>query len=123
MCFYIRIEDLAANALIEMLKHDSSKRFVSYHVMEKYGAEVVKILDAQNEKAVLILSRNSTNNFLHVYSQFFLETSKNGNLGISLKDGKNKIDLIKQFRGYLAVDVLLAFVNQASVAVLGGMGG
>ena len=30
MCFYIGIKDLAANGLIEMLKVDRSRRFLSY---------------------------------------------------------------------------------------------
>jgi hypothetical protein len=123
MCFYIHIEDLAANALIELLNQDLSKRFVSYMDLEKYGAAVVKILDAQNEKAVLLLSRNSTNVFLHDYSDYFTETTRKGKLGICLREGKTQKDLIQQFRGYLAVDVLLAFMNHDSVATLNSIGG
>ena len=37
MCFYIGIEDLAANALIEILTKNSEKRFVSYEELENYG--------------------------------------------------------------------------------------
>lgn len=88
MCFYIGIEDLAANALIETLKKND-RRFLTYHEIESYGAEVVQILQENGEK------------------------------GISLKEGKEAEDLIQQFRGYLALDVLLAFVNQRSVQVLG----
>ena len=78
MCFYIGIEDLAANALIETLKKND-RRFLTYHEIESYGAEVVQILQENGEK------------------------------GISLKEGKEAEDLIQQFRGYLALDVLLAF--------------
>ena len=35
MCFYIKIEDLAANALIEMLKKNQG-RFVSYDDLRAY---------------------------------------------------------------------------------------
>ena len=52
-------------------------------------------------------------------SDFFEEHEENGEKGISLKEGKEAEDLIQQFRGYLALDVLLAFVNQRSVQVLG----
>jgi len=47
----------------------------------------------------------------------FLEI--NGKRGIRLKSGKEVEDLIQQFRGYLALDVLLAFMDQRSVQVLG----
>lgn len=95
MCFYIGIEDLAANAMIEMLK-------------KEYG-----------EKAVLILSRENTDALFRNYSDFFEEGEQDGKKGIKLKIGKEIDDLIRQFRGYLALDVLLAFMNQRSVQVLG----
>lgn len=38
--YNIEIEDLAANALIEMMSKDESKRFVSYENLEDYGSEV-----------------------------------------------------------------------------------
>lgn len=118
MCFYIGIEDLAANALIETLKKND-RRFLTYHEIESYGAEVVQILQENGEKAVLILSRDNTEALFRNYSDFFEEHEENGEKGISLKEGKEAEDLIQQFRGYLALDVLLAFVNQRSVQVLG----
>ena len=69
MCFYIGIEDLAANAMIEMLKK-GGQRFLTYNEIE-------------------------------------------------MNENKEVEDLIQQFRGYLALDVLLAFMNQRSVQVLG----
>lgn len=118
MCFYIGIEDLAANAMIEMLKK-GSRRFLTYNEIEMYGAEVVQILKESGEKAVLILSRENTNALFRSYSEFFEEDEQNGKKGIKLKDDKEVGDLIQQFRGYLALDVLLAFMNQRSVQVLG----
>lgn len=119
MCFYIGIEDLAANALIELLRTDETKRFVTYGEVEEYGNAVVRVLQKQGEKAVLILSRNNTDTFFRDYSEFFEEhKGENGALGIRLRDEKKITDLIQQFRGYLALDVLLAFVNHESVDVL-----
>ncbi len=119
MCFYIGIEDLAANALIELLKSNESKRFVTYGEVERYGNAVVRILKEKGEKAVLILSRDNTDAFFRNYSDFFEECrGENGELGIMLKKDKEISDLIRQFRGYLALDVLLAFVSQESVGVL-----
>lgn len=118
MCFYIGIEDLAANALIEALKK-GKKRFLTYMEIENYGAEVIQILSAKGEKAILVLSRESTTALYRNYSEFFEEKEIDGNAGISLKDEKEIDDLIEQFRGYLALDVLLAFVNERSVNALG----
>lgn len=123
MCFYIGIEDLAANALIELLSKDNKReaRFLTYKEMEAYGAEVVQLLNEQGEKAVLILSRESTNAFFKNYSDFFEEQEVDGHKGIALKDDKDVDDLIEQFRGYLSLEVLLAFVNLRSVQKLLGV--
>lgn len=117
MCFYIRIEDLAANAMIEVLKN-GNRRFLTYDEIEKYGMEVVGILNEKNEKAVLILSRKYTDNFLREYSDFFEEKTENDLLGISLKEGKDLEDLISYFRGYLSLDVLLAFADNKAIKTL-----
>lgn len=118
MCFYIGIEDLAANAMIEMLKK-GGRRFLTYNEIEKYGAKLVQILRGNEEKAVLILSRENTDALFRNYSEFSEESEQNGKRGIKLKKNKEIKDLIQQFRGYLALDVLLAFMNQRSVQVLG----
>ena len=117
MCFYIGIEDLAANALIESMRIE--KRFLTYREIEDYGSKVVEILNEKGEKAVLILSRENTNALFRNYSDFFEEKTENDMKGIALKEGIELEDLIMQFRGYLALDVLMAFVNERSVQALG----
>ncbi len=119
MCFYIRIEDLTANAMIETMKK-SDKRFLTYKEIEAYGAKVVQYLNAKGEKAVLVLSRDNTNAFLRNYSEYFVEKNVDGIMGIELKKDKGIDDLIEQFRGYLALDVLLAFVDKKTIQILGG---
>lgn len=118
MCFYIGIEDLAANALIESMRR-AEKNFLTYNEIENYGSKVVKFLNEKGEKAVLILSRESTNALFRNYSDFFEEKEVGGELGIELKQEISLLDLINQFRGYLALDVLMAFVNDNSVQALG----
>lgn len=117
MCFYIGIEDLAANALIFSL--EKGKSFLTYDEIENYGTKVVQILNEKGEKAVLILSRESTKALFRNYSEYFEEQEINNTMGIALKEDKQVKDLIVQFRGYLALDVLMAFVNEESVQVLG----
>ena len=85
--FYIGIEDLAANALIEILTKNSEKRFVSYEELENYGAEVVKFLCEKGEKAILILSRDCTEAMFRNYSDFLKNNNQMGNLVYYLKKG------------------------------------
>lgn len=106
---------MAANALIESMRR-AEKNFLTYREIENYGSKVVQILNDQGEKAVLILSRENTNELFRNYSDFFEENEEKG---IALKSGIELEDLIMQFRGYLALDVLMAFVNDCSVQALG----
>lgn len=118
MCFYIGIEDLAANALIEILRHED-KKFVSYKELENYGAEVVKILSDNGDKAILILSRKSTDALFRNYSKFFEENQIKNECGIILKDDISVEMLEEAFRGYLSLNVLMAFIAKSSVLKLG----
>lgn len=116
--YYIEIKDLAANALIESMRR-TEKTFLTYKEIENYGSRVVEILKEKGEKAVLILSRESTNALFRNYSDFFQEKNVNGEMGIELKEEVTLENLINQFRGYLALNVLMAFVNENSVQALG----
>lgn len=120
MCVYIGIEDLAANALIELLEKDNSNTKVSFKALEDYGNAVVNYINSEDgERAVLVLSRDRTNRFLYDYADFFeLYTGSDGE-GILLKEGKNIEDLWSKFRSYLTFDILSAFVNKGNVRALG----
>lgn len=118
MCIYIGIEDLVANALIE-LSEKTDRQEVLFKDLNKYGATVVKILNEQNEQAVLILSTERTNAFLHDYSEYFELYSVGLDEGIRLKSDVDIEQLWIKFRGYLSVDVMLAFMNSRSVEALG----
>ena len=118
MCIYIGIEDLVANALIELVEK-SERREVLFKDLNNYGASVVRYLNENNEQAVLILSRERTNEFLHDYSEYFELFSYGIEEGIRLKEGVSVESLWDRFRGYLSVDVLLAFINENSIKALG----
>ena len=118
MCIRIGVEDLAANALIELMKKSEENRFVSYSMMEAYGLAVAEILEDEGEKVIMIVSRADTDAMLWNYSDFFIEEEHDGEKGILLRDGKTIDDLRKRFRGYLGMEALLAFVNENSVRLL-----
>lgn len=122
MCFYIGIEDLAANALIEILKTKEEAQTeqccVTLAELEAYGNQVIQYLNERGEKAVLILSRENTSLMFRNYSDFFEETETDQGIAIALKEGKTASDLVMKFRTYLALDLMMAFMNTDSVRVL-----
>ena len=118
MYIYIGIEDLVANALIELVEK-SGKREVSFRTLNEYGARVIKLLNEKDEQAVLIMSKEKTNDFLHDYSGYF-ELFLDGDAeGIRLKETVTLEQLWENFRTYLSADVLLAFMNDNSIGALG----
>lgn len=94
MYIYISIEDLVANALIELLEK-SQKREVFFSELNRYGACVLQILNSQEEQAVLILSQEKTTEFLHDYSDCFESFNDGLKEGIRLKPNITVDDLWK----------------------------
>ena len=113
--FHIGIEDLAANAFIELLQENEKCDFVTYDELERYGKQTIKVLAEKGEKAALLLSRNHTDAMFCDCSDFFEEEKQ----GIRLKTNRDRKALIDRFRGYLPIDVLLALVDERSVKILG----
>lgn len=118
MQIYIGIEDLVANALIELVQK-SEKREVLFSQLNSYGAMVVRLLNKEKEQAVLIVSKESTNRLISDYSDYFELVSSQSEDGIRLKNGVTVTDLWKKFRGYLSVNVMMAFMDAQSIKELG----
>ena len=127
MCYYIGIEDLAANAMIEILekKQEDGKSMegalsVTLKDLEEYGAEVVRYINkTSHEKALLILSRASTVYMFRNYSDFF-EEAEEGESAIKLREGKTVEDLKTKFRTYKAYDLINAYMAESTVKILYG---
>lgn len=122
MSYYIGLEDLAANAFIELLKKKTNQDdeiCISLSVLEEYGTAVANFMQKKkNEKVIMMLSRNLTTRVFNVYHEFFKEvTSQNGTL-IALQKDKTQRDLIETFRGYLPIDLLVAFTDKETVDAL-----
>lgn len=119
MCIFIGIEDLAANALIELLER-TGKREISLEKLYEYGTVVVKILLDKGEEAALLLSKYGTNELIADYSDMFeLRTDGTGANSIALKKQITADDLRKKFRVYLPLYLLRVFKDEKSVSVLG----
>lgn len=124
MCYYIGIEDLAANAMIEILEKKREDGMagknpltITLENLEEYGAEVVRYIDkATSETALLILSRASTTYMFRNYSDFFEEVDDG--TAIKLREGKTVEDLKEKFRTYKASDLIRAYMAEETVKVL-----
>lgn len=125
MCYYIGIEDLAANAMIEILEKKHKDGYntdaplsVTLRDLEEYGAEVVRYINQQTEeKALLILSRTSTMYMFRNYSEFFEESDEEES-AIRLREGKTVEDLKLKFRTYKAFDLINAYMAESTVKIL-----
>jgi len=118
---YLEIEDLAANAFIEVLQSNPARRFISYIDLQWYGERVADVLNQNAEggkHCILLLDRDRTYAMLEYYSDFFVESECDGVKGLYLRDKRTADDLRDKFRGYLPLDVLLAFVSPKTVAPL-----
>ena len=113
--FFIKIEDLAANAFIEILKENEelyiTECYVTLSELEAYGRRVVKYLSEHGTEAVLVLSREDTLRMFREYPVFFEEAETENGSAIALKSGRTVSDLIKNFRTYIPMELLLAFMN------------
>lgn len=115
---YIGIEDLVANAIIELVEK-SQRNEVLFSEINRYGASVVQILSEKDNKAILILSKERTSAFLNDYSDFFELYTNGTEEGIRLKENISVSQLWEKFRGYLSIDVMMAFTDARSIAALG----
>ena len=81
MCFYIGLEDLAANAIIEIQekkKKDGQELegvvSITLEDLERYGEAVVRCINRRKaESAMMVLSRSSTTYMFRNYADYFEE--------------------------------------------------
>jgi len=119
MCYNVRLVDLVANALIAIKEEGMNITFLTFSKLEEYGARVVNYLKDIGKDAVLLLSRDRTEDFFDTYRDLFQESEENGERGVALCRNVTPSELIQKFRGYLPLDLLLAFISPDSVDVLG----
>ena len=111
--YYIEIENLVANALIERLEK-FNKRSITFSALDSYCNAVVANLKEGKKDVITIFSRESTEMFFHDYTDFF-DVSEDA---ITLKDNIELKKLKEIFRINLALDVLLAFSCDKAIEVL-----
>ncbi len=119
MYIYIEIEDLVANALVELVEK-RGKREVLFKELDEYGARVIEVLRSDGEtQAVLVVSRESQIAMIEDYTDLFEAFECDGAKGIKLRDGVSVMQLWERFCAPLSMKVLNAFRAEVSKAVLG----
>ena len=111
--------DLVANAFIANKKTGKNSDFLAFSTLEKYGECVVANLKAKGQDAVLLLSRDRTDDFFDEYGDLFEARQEKGERGVALCRQVSTSELIQRFRGYLPLDLLLALVSPKCVEASG----
>lgn len=118
MQYFIGIEDLVANALIELLNASKESK-VSFRALDEYGVAVVSALRANGDDAVLLLSRDRTRGFIKDCSDLFdVDDPEDRNGCISLKSGVTENMLIERFCVTISIPVLRAMSAEGPVNAL-----
>ena len=89
--------------------------------MKCYGEEVAHLLKEKEIPTTFTLSRDDIDLMLREYSDFFTETTINGEKGILLSDQKNyddMMDLLGQLCQYMPNLFLTAFSDKQAVRLL-----
>ena len=115
---YIGIEDLVASALIEQMRREETHRKVSLQTLVNYGTVIVRILTSSGQNAILLLTRESTYEFVHDYANYFSIMEYDGVEYIELVNGFTAEDLRRQFWKNLTVDLAKALTETESLAAL-----
>lgn len=119
---YIGIEDLVASALIEVMKRERTNRKVSLQALSNYGTVIVRLLTQSGQSAILFLTKESTYEFVHDYSEFFSIRNYEGIEYIELEEGVTVEDLRCQFIKNLTVDIAKALGKEESLQALMSVG-
>ena len=117
MNYFIGVEDLVANALIELVEK-TGNRTVSFSQLNKYGDAIIAKLRARNLDATLIYTRDETEQFFHDCSDIFTINESESDIEITLNDNISTAYLRKKFRINLAVHLLSAFVSPEAVETI-----
>lgn len=117
MNYFIGVEDLVANAMIELVEK-TGNRTVSFSQLNKYGDAIIAKLRARNLDATLIYTRDKTEQFFHDCCDIFIIKESASGMEITLNDNISTVYLRKKFRINLAVHLLSAFVSPEVVETI-----
>lgn len=117
MCTFIGMDDLIANALIELIDNRDIET-VSFDTIVKYGTVVASHLKSNNNEVALLISKEYKHKALSDNSEFFELSVRDDNEFVNLRNGKSVMDLKKHFRTFLSTDLLSAFLSDDAYNIL-----
>lgn len=117
MRYYIGIEELVANALIEIVEN-TQKRSVTFKQLNEYEDAIINILKSKKIQATLIYTKDKTNTFFYDCSDFFDIIENDEDVIISLKEEKTSDELRDYFRTNMSLELLEVFVKKEATNVL-----
>ncbi len=117
MSYFIGIEDLAANALIELVEK-TGKRTVRFSQLNDYGNAIMATLRKDDMDVTLIFTKDTTEQFFHNCSDVFSIKELENDIEITLKDGISTDVLRNRFRINIAFYLLKAFVSDSAFKTL-----
>lgn len=117
MSYYIGIEDLTTNALIEIIER-TGKRAVRFSQLNEYGNAVLENLKKNGTNANIVFDRDSTKRFFHDCSDIFTIKENRDDIIVSLNDNVSTAHLRSRFRINIALRLIKAFVSQEAVKAL-----
>ena len=119
MSYFIGIEDLVANALIELVEKKGT-RSILFSQLNKYGEAIIAKLRQDEMDVTLIFTRDSTEQFFHDCSDIFDLKYVENDIQITLKEGISTNYLRKRFRINIALHLLHAFVGEDAMSAIMG---
>lgn len=111
----IRIKDIVANALIEVT-NKTDLNYVTLTQVEDYGDGVIEELRNQGLNPRLISNRYEFEYFKWEFSKYFNFVDDSDETLCFVNENISSLDLKKEFRGSLPLNVLLAFMNKDVVS-------
>lgn len=120
-CIFIEVEDLIANALIELIEHKNCTR-VDMEQVIKYGNAIVVNLKKQKIDSVVVSGRDIIHEIRSSCSNkfiFFGFGDGTQKASISIAEGTSVERLRSEYRAFLSINMLLAFTDKKSLLELG----
>lgn len=96
---YLKMEHIVPSAFVFF-----KKRYLSFYEIERYADSVISKID---KKCILLFSRDHTREFFREYSKYFERVGGE----VKLRDEITYDILIDEFRGYLPLELLQAFIS------------
>lgn len=117
MSYCIDIQDLAGNALIELVEK-AGKRTVLFSQLNDYGDAIIGKLKGENVDASFIYTKEQVEQFFDTCSDVFLFKEAGNDIKVTLKSGVLTDVLRERFRMPIAFCLLKAFVAESTLKTL-----